>query len=372
MSLKITIFDCAIPMLDKIAEANYGQALDALEHAGIKLRTATRRAFLSSSTHISQQYDKHENFKIRGSKTRKIQQVLGQRISHRNKGSMDNPSSMANFITSNLMTKSMTMVIAGKHGKLRPKLRRDGKVTGFAKSVGSVTKGSYAILQKLNSGDSSESEYKKVHRTKVQHRIFDDMKFRKQNFIEKGRAMAMPEVRNIMTTKLESMIHKQINRATVKTRDTLKKWVTDTLYNSAEYTTLCTTLVGSKLNYYRSAPMNDVVETLPFMSVYSDEYKEDDLSQQPWNETWVIPIAIAITSNEDSIDDSNVEVWESTDIVEQLAVEAKKILKREANGCGVSGEAINVLGTDLAVSEIGEADDVQASMFITFGKLNSI
>jgi len=152
----------------------------------------------------------------------------------------------------------------------------------------------------------------------------------------------------------------------------LKKWITDTLNNSAEYTTLCTTLVGSKLNYYRSAPMNKVVEALPFMSVYSDEYKEDDLNQQPWNETWTIPIAIAITSNEDSEDDSGVKVWVSTDTVEQLAIKAKEILKKEANGCGISGEAINVLGTELAVSEIGEADDVQASMFITFGKLNSI
>ncbi len=217
MSFHIKIFDGAIPMLDMIAEANYGQALDALDHAGIKLRNSTRKAFLSSSTVVSQFYNEHGFYKIR--KRGKIQQVLGQRISHRNKGSMDRPSSMVNFITSNLMTKSMTMVVAGKHGRLRPKLRKDGKVIGFAGSVGATTKGSYAILQKLNSGDSSDSEYQKIYRTKVQHKIFDNMKFRKQNFIEKGRAMAMPEVRNIMTTKLESMIHKQINRAEIKVKE---------------------------------------------------------------------------------------------------------------------------------------------------------
>ncbi len=152
----------------------------------------------------------------------------------------------------------------------------------------------------------------------------------------------------------------------------LKKWITDTLNASPEYTTLCTTLVGSKLNYYRSAPMNDAVEALPFMSVYSDEYKEDDLTQQPWNETWSIPIAIVIATDEDSVDDSGVDVWITTDTVEELAVGARDILKKQANGCGISGEAINVLGIELAISEIGEADDVQASMFITFGKLNSI
>lgn len=152
----------------------------------------------------------------------------------------------------------------------------------------------------------------------------------------------------------------------------LKKWITDTLKNSPEYEALCIATVGSALKFYRSSPMDKVAEDLPFLTAFSDEYEEDDLTEAAWNETWTIPIAIGIEGVKKSIQDNNVTVWTSTDNAELLAVEAKKLLKKEANGCGISGEAINVLKTNLAVSEIGEADDVQASMFITFGKLNSI
>lgn len=156
------------------------------------------------------------------------------------------------------------------------------------------------------------------------------------------------------------------------TMGVLKKWITDTLDSSAEYQAFCTATIGTTLNFYRSSPMNKTVEVLPFLTAYSNESEEDDLTDAPWNETWSIPIAIAITSERKPAEDGNTDVWESTDKVELIAVKAKEILKKEANGCGISGESINLLKTNLAVSEIGEADDVQASMFITFGKLNGI
>ena len=218
MSLRIKIFSGTDSLLDKIAEINYGQGLDALEHAGIKIRQAQRRALKSSSTIISQHYDKKGNLKIRRP-SGNVKQVLGERISHRNKGSMENPSSMANFITSNLMPHAMTMVVGGKHRKLRPKKRRDGKIVDNENEVGAVTKYSYAILQKLNSGDSSDSDYKKIYRTKAQEKIFGNMRFRKQNFMEKGYNSVRGDVKNIMTDKLNSMIHKQVNRAEVKMRE---------------------------------------------------------------------------------------------------------------------------------------------------------
>ncbi len=152
----------------------------------------------------------------------------------------------------------------------------------------------------------------------------------------------------------------------------LKKFVTDTLKNSPEYEALCIAKVGTALNYYRSAPTNNVVEDLPFLTAYSDTFERDDTSQEPWNQTWIIPVAIGIESSSTSADDDGVDVWNSTDKVEELAVEAIEILRKETNGCGVNNENINLLKTEMVISEIGEADDVQASIFITFGKLNSI
>ena len=156
------------------------------------------------------------------------------------------------------------------------------------------------------------------------------------------------------------------------TMGTLKKWITDTLDASVEYQDFCTATIGSTLNFYRSSPVDKVVEVLPFFTAFSDEYQDDDLSEAAWNETWTIPIAIGIEGDKKSVADGNTTVWDSTDKVELLAIKARDILKKDANGCGISGEAINLLKTNLAISEIGEADDVQASMFITFSKLNSI
>jgi len=216
MSLKITIFDGVIPMLDEIAEANYGQGLDALDHAGIVLRTAQRTAFKSSRTQWRQSYIKGKRriFKTTSSN------ILGNRVSHQTRSNRGRPSSMANFITSNLMEKSMIMVVGGKHGKLSPKLRRDGKVIGLAKPVSSVTKGSYAILQKLNNGSiATDKNYYANSVRRSSMKGFKRAKYLSQNFVEKGRLVAMPAVRQIMTSKLESMIHKQINRANIKVKE---------------------------------------------------------------------------------------------------------------------------------------------------------
>jgi len=219
VSLRIQIFDDNIPMLDKIASIHYGQGLDALDHAGTALREATRKAFRSSTTNLVQWYDKNGRLHL-GRHGGKIQQRLGHRLKHSAKNNTaDNPSNMESFITSNLMPHSMTMVVAGKHKDIHPKARRNGKVIPTKlKTVKAVNKGSYAILKKLNYGDVSGEEYKKVKRPKTIKWL--DKKgnsfFRKQNFIEKGRASAMGKVKDIMTNKLNSMIEKQVNRATVK------------------------------------------------------------------------------------------------------------------------------------------------------------
>lgn len=159
----------------------------------------------------------------------------------------------------------------------------------------------------------------------------------------------------------------------------LKKWATDTLKNSAEFQTLCTTVLGEQLNYYRSAPVDSTEhEVLPYLTVYSDEHEVDDTSQEFWNETFNLPLSIGITTEtadgdeKDAVNDAGVTVWETTDDAELLASTAKTILKTKANGCGIGGEDIRLIRSRLYVSEIGEADDVQASMLLTFAKANSI
>jgi len=214
MAIRIEIHDGSVPMLEKIIEINYGMALDALDHAGIVLRDSTRKAFRASRTNWRQSYIKGELKIFRTSSSN----VLGKRMSHVGKNSNGTPDNMESFITSNLMTKSLTMVVGGKHGRLKPMLRKDGKVVGYAKTVGAVTKGSYAILQKLNSGDVDTDDNDYVDKVRAKSK-FRNPNYKGQNFIERGRANAMGQVRSIMSDKLEKLIQKKIDRINVTSRE---------------------------------------------------------------------------------------------------------------------------------------------------------
>ena len=213
MSIKITIYDGAIPLLDEIAKQSYGLGLDALDQAGIELRDQTRRAFKSFAHEWSQEFSR---------KSGKMQikkgygnNPLGLRKSHTT-GRNFRPKNMSNFITSFLMEKNMTLVVAGMHKSFRPKKRRDGKVQGTLSKVGGVSNSSLAIIRKLNDGNENDADYKKVRPESMPR--FKNANYKKRNFIEKGRALSMPKVRNIMTTKLENMIARQVNRTDVKVR----------------------------------------------------------------------------------------------------------------------------------------------------------
>jgi hypothetical protein len=152
----------------------------------------------------------------------------------------------------------------------------------------------------------------------------------------------------------------------------IKKWATDTLSADAAYTALCVSTVGSALNFYRSSPIDRVVEALPFFTAYSNEANQDFGGQVEHRRTWEIPFAIGIEANEASEADGDATVWTSTDKAEILAVNAIETLRLQARSCGILGEDVIILNTRVIVSEIGEADDVQANVFVTFGEMYHI
>ena len=215
MSIKITIYDGAIPMLDKIASISYGLGLDALDQAGIELREQTRRAFGMSGSH-------KWTFKINKKGKRTIvkseaNQVFGRRLSHRTARKY-RPDSMKNFVTSFLDERHMLMVVGGQHKSFRPKKRREGKVVGTLARVSGITDATHAILRKLNDGGRVDEEYHKETRGGKSIEGFSNAYYKPRRFFQKGRARAMPKVRHIMTSKLEMLIAKQVNRVDVRTK----------------------------------------------------------------------------------------------------------------------------------------------------------
>lgn len=157
----------------------------------------------------------------------------------------------------------------------------------------------------------------------------------------------------------------------------LAKWAVDTLSNSPTFTALCTAQVGSALNFYRHTPVDGrLMETSPFLTAYSSETALDFSGNgMDYPDTWDIPIAIGyeVPLNEESPSiDGNAKVWLPSDKVELIAVNAIDILRKEASSCGIGGENVIITNARVIVTEIGEAVDVQANVFITFGRMRNI
>jgi len=70
--------------------------------------------------------------------------------------------------------------------------------------------------------------------------------------------------------------------------------------------------------------------------------------------------------------EGTVRVWKSVDNAEILANGSSKSPTYGVRGCGINGENVIILDTRVVVTEIGEADDVQANIFLTFGEENHI
>lgn len=220
MTLKISVMDGATPMLDRIAQIHYLSALAALDQAGFELREQTRAAFKNSQPsvwHVKVVNGQRQWYRG-GPKSR-----FGDRFNFKKAG----PESMANLINSFVMRDHLTLVVAGMNKRHTARLYYQEAKSNFeggpqyaSKPTEQVLGGSWAILQKLNDGGRFRDQSKWYRGTRMgsdtKPLLGEDTYFRPRKFVEAGRSAAMPRVRDIMTSKLESMIHKQVNRATVR------------------------------------------------------------------------------------------------------------------------------------------------------------
>ena len=212
--IKLTIYDGATPMLDKIASVSYGLGLDVLDQAGQKVRKAKRAALKSTSHGWDMKISKNGKRYI--TYDSKKQKITGGRKYH-NSGNTGKPESMANFINSYLMERNMTVVIGGMHPTFTPKTRRDGKVVGNQAIQKGVTAKTYAILEKLDTGNTS-GEYENLVRRKSMSK-FANAKYKKRNWSGKGYAASKGEVTNLMTTKYATLLGKQLSNIDVVAKE---------------------------------------------------------------------------------------------------------------------------------------------------------
>jgi hypothetical protein len=208
MSVRIEIFDGLTPMLEKIALVSRGVALECLSVAGAQLQKQARMAMRRKQHYWHNEYvgGKRKIFKST-SQARE----LGLRISSAT-GSVDDPASMANFISSYLDEQHSLVVVGGKHKSFVPKKRENGEVVGTMPRVKGIGTESHAILHKLNFGELLP-EYPRVSMPR-----FRNAKYVGYHFMEDGWRAAQGAIEDSLTRRYEAIIGKAVNRANVKTR----------------------------------------------------------------------------------------------------------------------------------------------------------
>lgn len=216
MAIRLEIYDGLNPILDEIARVSRGVALESLSVAGSKIRDNSRAELIRS--------DRHHWFQTRGGgkalSGRRIvydqtkSKEFGARVSHDTFDSA-NPGSMANFITSFLMEKHLTVVVGGRHGKETPNSYRGGEVVGKEKPIGPITKEAHAILHKLNFGEKNE-----FHRWKEGKASIDafNNKWKGRGFMAKGYSIAVPSINEALTSRLLKSLGGAINKIEIRER----------------------------------------------------------------------------------------------------------------------------------------------------------
>lgn len=156
----------------------------------------------------------------------------------------------------------------------------------------------------------------------------------------------------------------------------LEQWAFEELKNSTEFNSLAVSLFGENLNYYSSTPIDgniddEDVEKLPSVTTYQTGDGAD--ASGDFVETWVLPISIRVAPNFVPEDYDGVKFWVTPQKLKKLAKKAVNILSKSAEECGVSNLDIVAIDAEIMISELGEVtEDIQASISIAFGRLNSI
>lgn len=229
MAIKLTVYSNAIPILDEIYKAHTGVAKESLSVAGNHLRTQARISLVNSEK-------TGWSFKNAGrgrvlTYNSRYGRRAGQRL-NRKTGTIDNPSNMANFITSVMYEESLQVVVGGKNKTKRVKKYRDGVPTGTIKVPG-VSKDTFKILEKLNNGGTYSLNKKQQNKLKmtdimvlkkgklVPMKLFAGMDFstvtyKKRNFMSKGYFRARPMIEYSLTKRYEALLKKKVDNLTVK------------------------------------------------------------------------------------------------------------------------------------------------------------
>jgi len=210
----IEINDSTTPMLSAIARISRDVAFEHMskigntvrKNAGIRMRSSRNR---------------HNWFQRLGKNGKRVPykdvgstKELGRRT--RLDGTSDNPNSMANMISSNLMEDSGTLVVGGRNARKYQTRRVDGEAVGFIK-LDAITKHSQSIINKLDQGERNvyHGWGKKGLKTASMPN-FRTAQYRRTNFMIKGFGDSAAYMKSELTSGYEKTVGRAVNKVQVR------------------------------------------------------------------------------------------------------------------------------------------------------------
>jgi len=208
----IEINDMTTPMLSAIRTVSREVAFEQMSKIGNAVRQNARNR-MSSQRNRHHWLQTSKNGVLIPYYNKAKTKELGLRT--KPDGSVDNPDSMRNMISSFLMEKSGMVVVGGGNKAFTPVKRRDGEVIGVEKRQGAITKHTRSIIHKLDTGERN-SDHGWGSGGHIKEPYFENAKFKGRHFMVKGFGDSIPYMKQELTAGYEKTVGRAVNKVKVR------------------------------------------------------------------------------------------------------------------------------------------------------------
>lgn len=148
----------------------------------------------------------------------------------------------------------------------------------------------------------------------------------------------------------------------------IQQKIAETLRDNIEFTTLCTDLAGSKLNFFINSNVERSTEEIPYFEVLN----LPKTSSSSKNSEWGIQYYVGISGQKEPIEVNDISIFTPPKDVEDISDLALSIIKKELFDLGINGVELTIEEATTVITEVGETKDQHAIVTIVFESVKFI
>lgn len=145
----------------------------------------------------------------------------------------------------------------------------------------------------------------------------------------------------------------------------IQDFIVRTVAKSAVFAQFCTDTIGGQLKYYRGADLRYGPASEASFTAYKFYSRDEQALETAWHVQYVI--GLPVDEDDKTVDEDGITILPSSDKVEALALTALGIIRQGVRDGGLKGRCdMYVADANVLITEVGEADDVQAIVTLRF------